>query len=110
MIEKLDCLIDMLGECAELLWLLRTEQFREKFSEVISKLFEVVPQIIVSYSDEKMNDISEDALYWPNQINKIMGIVDGGNDIFALSDALYYELRANLIDYKATIIDRKMSV
>ena len=110
MYEKLDELILMTEACTKSLWSCKIEGFRNEFPGVIDRLIGVLPQIIMSYSDPKMADISSDAMYWPEQMEKIVSLANDGGDIIALSDALYHELRANLIDYKNTLMQREVSV
>lgn len=83
--------------------------FAEKGTLVINSCFSVFPKIIAAYSDERMVDLSEDATYWPAQLERIMNTLNN-NDLFASFDVLYNETRANLIYIKEEYEQRGVAI
>lgn len=64
----------------------------------ISEFISFMPMIMNSYLREEMQEYREDMQYWPNEAEKILCLIDR-RDRFALFDALYFELRNNLIAF-----------
>lgn len=89
-------LIDIINIACQYLTSGKSANFGEMGKIVINGCLSLFPKIIVSYSDEKMSDIAEEATYWPAQIERIMNTLDG-EDSFAMFDVLFNETRANLI-------------
>lgn len=110
MVDKIDYLILELEELTKMLWKNDRSRFAESYNKILSIIMEIMPMIIASYANDKMADIREDALYWPGQVSKIIDLCSKGNDIIAMSDALYYELRANLVEYKHIITERMIGL
>lgn len=81
--------------------------FSEDINLVINEMMKLLPEIIQSYSLDKMQDVASDATYWPQQVEKILGLVKK-DDRLAIADALYCELRANLVEYKKLCFDRNI--
>lgn len=110
MISKLDEIINELESDSIYLFKNQKELFKEEYNQLIIDLINIIPQIIFSYSNEKMSDLKEDVKYWSDQMEKIVFISENGNDVFAMADALYFEMRANLILFKEVIMDRGVVV
>lgn len=103
--------IDKLTELADVLELMTVELMKndmedyQKNVSVLSKLLEVCfPQIIVSYSDPLLKEVSGDAVYWSEQLGRIVESLNQ-NDKFNKIDVLYQETRTNLIAYIDMIKD-----
>ena len=92
---ELEELINLLDETCRYLVEMKKSDFAEGGKNVINKCLALFPKIIVSYSDPRMADISEDATYWPAQLERIINVLEGG-DSFAAIDVLYNETRENL--------------
>lgn len=106
--NDIDELIDEIEIFTIMIWKNSIFEFFEKFPELVSLIMKTLPSVITLYSNESMIDISSDALYWPEQVNKIVTLVDNKNDFIAIADALYFELRANLIEFREIVLDRKV--
>ena len=68
-------------------------------------LVAAIPVVINCYNDPGLSDIREDALYWPGQLERIIGALKGG-DWFAVADVLYNETRPNLIELRDVMTKR----
>ena len=107
-LENIDTIINELEIDSVFLMQNKKKSFLDNYQRLLELIFEYLPLIITSYSDEKMSDIKEDALYWPEQVDKVVSLIKNGEDVLAIIDALYFELRANLIEYKNEIIKRNL--
>lgn len=110
MIDKLDRLISELEELTNMLWKNEKAKFFENYKVVLADMMEVIPLVIAGYSHHKMDDIKDDAMYWPGQVSKIIDLIGKGNDVIAISDALFFEMRANLIEYRDVLIEREVEL
>lgn len=108
MLERIDSLIDMLEVNSELLWKNEQIPFAKESQNMINEMMTLLPEIIGLYSDEKMTDLASDAVYWPSQLQKIIDLLGYGKDVIAIADALYFEMRANLIEFRTVIVERNL--
>ncbi len=76
---------------------------------IMAELIELFPRIIATYSDERLADVSADALYWPGQLERIISTSES-MDSFALYDVLYNETYMNLLEYQSMICERNISL
>lgn len=83
------------------------ESFSDNINLAINEMMKLLPGIIQSYSLDNMQDVASDATYWPQQVEKILGLVKQ-DDRLAIADALYCELRANLVEYKQMCFERNV--
>lgn len=100
MINILNSIIVDLEACSKFLWKNERKEFAGLYVTVFPKLVEILPQIISSYYDEKMESFKEMAVFWPNQIQKVMDLVNNEYDSYVIADAIYFELREMLIMYR----------
>lgn len=79
--------------------------FAAKAQDMVDKMVAVFPVIISSYSDPQMEDVREDALYWPKQLERIINALESP-DRFETVDVLYNETYPNLIELRDILIER----
>lgn len=79
--------------------------FAAKAQDMVDKMVTVFPVIISSYSDPQMEDVREDALYWPKQLERIINALESP-DRFEIVDVLYNETYPNLIELRDILIER----
>lgn len=108
--SRLDNLIHKLEQFTELIWKSDFKGFIDNSNELLSILFQDIPIIISLYSNDSMSDLSDDALYWPTQVEKIVKLINNKNDFLAIADSLYFELRANIIELKKILLEREIIV
>ena len=80
-------------------------QFNEAMKELSELIGVIFPIIISSYTKPKLQDVAGDALYWSEQLGKIVSVLEE-EDRFKIIDVLYYETRENLINYERMITER----
>ena len=80
----------------------KMEDYATHAQELVDMMMAVFPQIIALYAEPVMKDHAEDAGYWPAQLERILGALQGGDDL-ATADILYNETRANLIELKGLL-------
>ena len=73
--------------------------------ELVNMLLAVIPSVIDCYNNPKMADVREDATYWPQQMQRIIDSL-GGGDYFEVADVLYNETRPNLMELKGMLEER----
>ena len=71
----------------------------------VNNLIQLLPAIINSYSDPKMSDVRQDALYWPGQVERIIKALES-HDRFEAVDVLYNETYPNLEELKGMLQER----
>lgn len=84
------------------------EEYAQKAQEFVDDMMALLPSIINSYSDPKMADVREDALYWPGQMERIIGALES-HDRFEAVDVLYNETYPNLIELRDMLKERGLS-
>ena len=75
--------------------------------ELVNMMIAVFPVIINLYSDPRMIDVKDEAMYWPSQLERIVGAINGG-DHFEVVDVIFSETRANLIELKNELARRNL--
>ena len=98
-------LIEKIEKCILLLIKYDTKGFGESAQDIVNGMMMLIPQIISCYNDPKMEDLREDALYWPGQLERIISSLEN-DDSFAIVDILYNEMRANLMELRDTLAKR----
>lgn len=83
----------------------RMVTFEQYANEMVNVMFDVFPQIIAVYADDRLSDVSGDASYWPSQLERIIKVLEGGDD-FAAVDVLYSETLPNLIELRDILTER----
>lgn len=88
-----------------------TDKLIEMYVELKEKLFAVFPIIIGLYSDERMKDLSEDALYWPGQLQRIIDAFEAHEymDMFYVYDVLKAETYTNIMEFVNEIRNRNIA-
>ncbi len=81
------------------------ESFAVKAQELVDKMIAVFPVIISIYSDPRMEDVREDALYWPGQLERIIKALESP-DRFETLDVLYNETYPNLVELRGILTKR----
>ena len=73
--------------------------------KLVNDMIRIFPGIISIYSDPKMDDVKEDAMYWPAQLERIITAL-GNSDRFETVDVLYNETYPNLIELRDMLVER----
>ena len=81
------------------------EVYAQKAQKVVDDMIALLPLIINCYSDPKMSDVREDALYWPGQMERIIKAFES-HDRFEAVDVLYNETYPNLVELKDMLQER----
>ena len=81
------------------------ELYSQKAQELAEEMISVFPSIISCYSGERMWDHAEDAKYWPGQLERVLNVLQTGDD-WATADILFNETRANLVELKGILEER----
>ena len=106
--DVLQELIDLLEKMTGQLMMNQMDDFKDTIPE-LSRLMEMsFPTIIMSYSDETLKDVAEDATYWSEQLGRIIETLNM-DDKFARIDVLYQETRTNLISFLDMIRNTKLA-
>lgn len=107
--------MDTLRELADLIELMTIQLMRNEMDDhknnipKLSRLMEMCfPQIIVSYSDPILSEVSGDAVYWSEQIGRIIEALNM-DDKFIRIDVLYQETRTNLLAFMDMIKGTKLA-
>ncbi|MCR5651809.1 MAG: hypothetical protein K6F86_11590 [Lachnospiraceae bacterium] len=101
-------LIDKIEECISQLLRYDTNSFGEQAQYVVNLMITILPSIINCYSDPRMSDVREDAVYWPAQLERIIKALEN-DDSFEITDILYNETRINLMELRDTIVKRGLA-
>ena len=101
----MDELIKRIEEAVSDLMQYDMEKFTAKAQELAGIMMAVFPVIINSYNDPRMEDVRQDAVYWPGQLEKILKVLEKG-DWFEVADTLYNETRPNLIELRDMLTAR----
>ena len=75
------------------------EVYAQNAQKVVDDMMALLPSIINCYSEPKMSDVREDALYWPGQMERIIKAFES-HDRFEAVDVLYNETYPNLTELK----------
>ncbi len=98
-------LIDKIEESVVKLLKYDTKGFGESAQESVNMMMALLPAIINCYSDPKMEDLREDAVYWPGQLERVINTLES-EDSLEIIDVLYNETRCNLIELRDTLAKR----
>ena len=79
--------------------------YAQKAQRIVDDMMALLPSIINCYSDPKMSDVREDALYWPGQMERIIKALES-HDRFEAVDVLYNETYPNLMELKDMLVER----
>ena len=101
----MDELINDIEETVAALIRYDVNRYTELAQGIANKMMILFPAIIDTYNDPRMQDLREDAVYWPEQLERIIKAFDKG-DNFEVIDVLYNETRENLIELKNTLAQR----
>ena len=101
----MDELIDKIEEAVKYILQGEIEKFEELAQLLVNAMMAVFPAMIASYNDPRMEDLREDAVYWPGQLERIINVFEKG-DLFEIVDALYNETRPNMIELRDILKDR----
>lgn len=96
--DKIQELIDLLEKMTGQLMMNQMDDFKDTIPELSALMELCFPAIVSSYADESMKQVSGDALYWSDQLGRIIDTLNM-DDKFTRIDVLYQETRANLIAY-----------
>ncbi len=103
----MDELIKKIEETVPLILEYDQDGYEIAANDLANIMIRVFPEIILYYADPRMSDHSEDAAYWPSQLERILNAFDSGDDL-ATADILYNETRANLIELKGILMEKGM--
>ncbi len=81
------------------------KEYASQAQKTVDDMMALLPAIINCYSDPKMSDVREDALYWPGQMERIINALEN-HDRFEAVDVLYNETYPNLIELRDMLKDR----
>lgn len=81
------------------------DEYSVEISQLINSMMQKFPMIISYYYDPLMNEYVSDATYWPGQLERIIKVVESGDE-FAISDVLFNETRPNLMELKSILIEK----
>lgn len=81
------------------------DEYAQKAQEFVDAMMANLPFIINCYSDPKMADVREDALYWPAQMERIINALES-HDRYEAVDVLYNETYPNLMELKGMLEKR----
>ena len=95
----MDELIDMIEETVSELLQYDLGSFGVHAQDLVNRMMVIFPAVIDCYNNPKMDDVKEDAMYWPGQFERIIQVLERG-DYFEVVDALYNETRPNLIELR----------
>ncbi len=98
-------LIKLIEETISALMRYDMEVYAQNAQRVVDEMMALLPAIINCYSDPKMADVREDALYWPGQMERIIKAFEN-YDRFEAVDVLYNETYPNLMELKDMLIER----
>ncbi len=101
----MDELILLIKETVSDLMRYDMEAYAQNAQRVVDEMMALLPAIINCYSDPKMTDVREDALYWPGQMERIIRALES-HDRFEAVDVLYNETYPNLTELKDMLTER----
>ncbi len=81
------------------------ENYSPHAQELVNNMVVVFPALISVYGKEQMEDVREDALYWPEQLERIIRALESP-DRFETVDVLYNETYMNLIELRDMLTKR----
>ena len=73
-----------------------------KLKLLVELMIETFPEVMAVYYNPLMAGHAQDAAYWPEQLERIIGTINSGDEL-AVMDVLYNETRPNLIELKGIL-------
>lgn len=104
----MDELLIQIEETVSVLMRYDMDSYAQQAQKLVDDMMALLPTIINCYTDPKMTDIREDALYWPGQMERIIGALES-HDRFEAVDVLYNETYPNLIELRDMLKERGLS-
>lgn len=104
----MDTLIELIANICVNIFALDTEEYVRGVSNLVNNMFDQVPKMIMYYSDPRMSDIAGDAVFWPAQVERIIEVIEKGDDMMTL-DVLYNETMPKLLELRAELVKRGMA-
>ena len=101
-------LIKQIEETVSSLMRYDMDTYAQQAQKLVDDMMALLPAIINCYTDPKMKDVREDALYWPGQMERIIGALES-HDRFEAVDVLYNETYPNLIELVDMLKERGLS-
>jgi hypothetical protein len=101
-------LILLIEETVSALMRYDMEVYAHNAQKVVDDMMALLPEMIMYYSDPKMTDVREDALYWPGQMERMIRALEN-HDRFEAVDVLYNETYPNLMELKDMLEERGIS-
>ena len=98
-------LIDKIEESVSKLLKYDTEGFGESAQEAVNMMMALFPVIINCYNNPQMVDFREDAIYWPEQLERIIKTLEN-DDSLEIVDVLYNETYPNLVELRDMLVKR----
>ena len=98
-------LILLIEETVSALMRYDMDAYARNAQRVVDDMMALLPAIINCYSDPRMSDVREDALYWPGQMERIIKALES-HDRFEAVDVLYNETYPNLTELKDMLTER----
>lgn len=106
---ELQILIDLLESMTSAMLTNLMSVYNRMLPELSDMLTYCMPLIISSYSRPELKEVAGDALYWSDQLGRIIDTLEE-QDIFKIADVLYNETRENLIQYRRMIMDMEITL
>ncbi len=101
----MDELIKQIPKVVSALMRYDMDEYAQKAQEFVDTMMTNLPFIINCYSDPKMEDVREDALYWPTQMERIINALES-HDRYEAVDVLYNETYPNFLELKGMLEER----
>ena len=102
-------LVDLIDEVSKAFINNEGMKYKPLLNELYGKLLEVIPIIIASYAMPEMREYSQDALFWPAQLERVI-LAMQTRDVFNFVDTVYYETRSALVNYDRIIDEKKLQI
>ncbi len=83
------------------------KDYQTSAQDLAEKMIVLFPVIADVYKDPRMQELREDAAYWPDQLERVIAAF-GRGDYFEVADVLYNETRPNLIELKEVLSQKGM--
>ena len=106
--DTMNELIKQIEETVSSLMRYDMDTYAQQAQKLVDDMMALLPAIINCYTDPKMKDVREDALYWPGQMERIIGALES-HDRFEAVDVLYNETYPNLIELVDMLKERGLS-
>ena len=98
-------LITQIEETVGILMKYEMDDFATRAQKLVDIMIRIFPAIISIYGRPEMEDIKEDALYWPKQLERVISALESP-DRFETVDVLYNETYPNLVELRDILVKR----